>query len=190
MKNQILDEPIHNSFSDLLEKGETIIWEESPKLNLSYFNQILKKPSRHLFEIILAILFLTVYLITFIGPMGGTIFFFSLVIIQHFWVNYKNSTKKKTRYAISQKRIFFYFESQTKTIHSIDFTELRNFQIIQNKYDLKTNTFFLIVKDPTTITFSTYNFKNNELRHQPTLELIENHKSVAQLIRQGIQQNN
>jgi hypothetical protein len=31
MKNEILDEPIHNSFFDFSEKGEKILWEDHIK---------------------------------------------------------------------------------------------------------------------------------------------------------------
>ena len=46
---------------------------------------------------------------------------------------------------------------------------------------------FLAVKNPTAISFETYNLNNGEKRHQPTLEMIENVEEVGNYIRQGIQ---
>ena len=191
MKNQILDEPIRDSFSDYLDKGETILWSENPRLNISYFNHILKEPVEQLIIAIAIVLFLTFYLLEFLGPLGGILIFLTYLIIEHFWVGFRNIKNKTTLYAITQKRIFFSFNPLTKaTIHSINFMDIKNFQINQNNFDKKSNTVFLSLKNPTSITFTTYNLKNGEGRHQPTLELIEDAKTVAELIHQGIKNTN
>lgn len=187
MKKLILDTPFRDSFSDFLEKGETIIWRGTPRLNISYFNYILKKPLEQIPIFLLVTLFLTVFFLDFFGPLGGIIINFIFIIIQHFWVEFNNRKKKRTHYAITQKRIFFSFKILTKTnIHTIYFSELLNFQVNQDKFDRKENTFFLAVNNSKSIAFTTYNFKNGEQRHQPTLELIEDAKTVSKLLRNGI----
>ena len=80
MKNQILDEPIRDSFSDYLDKGETILWSENPRLNISYFNHILKEPVEQLIIAIAIVLFLTFYLLEFLGPLGGILIFLTYLI--------------------------------------------------------------------------------------------------------------
>lgn len=191
MKKLILDTPFRDSFSDFLDKGETILWQENPRLNISYFNHILKEPIEQLLIAIVIVLFLTFYLMEFIGPLGGIIIFLTYVIIEHFWVNFRNIKNKKTLYAITQKRIFFSFKTLNKaTIHSINFIDIKNFQINHDKYDKKSNTVFLSLKNPTSISFTTYNLKNGEGRHQPTLELIKDAKTVSNLLLNGIKNAN
>lgn len=191
MKNQILDDPIRDSFADFLEKGETILWRGNPQLNNSIFDIIVNDILKHLFGVILILFFLTIYFMELLGMFGGFVIFSIFLIIQHFWVVFKNKKKKQTLYAISQKRIFFSFTEQKETIiHTIEFQELNNFIINQDKINNKSRTFFLSAKNPKSILFTTYNFKNNDRRHQPTLELIEDHQAVSKLLEEGIKNVN
>lgn len=191
MKNQILDEPIHDSFADFMEKGETILWRGNPRLNKSHFDSILQDIIGHLTGVTIILFILTLHLKDFIGLWGGPVFLIIYLMIQHFWVIYINRKKKNTNYAISQKRIFFSFTNRkTTNIHILEFKELKNFIANQDKFYSKTNTFFLALKNPKSISFTTYNLKNGERRHQPTLELIEDAKAVSKLLKEGIKNIN
>lgn len=191
MKNQILDELSRDSFADYLEKGESILWRGTPQLNNSIFDIITNDIQKHFFGVIIILTFLTFYFMEFFGIFGGFVIFSLFLIFQHSWVVFKNKKKKQTLYAISQKRIFFSFTERKETsFHTIEFQELNNFIINQNRINNKSKTFFLAVKNPKSISFTTYNFKDNDRRHQPTLELIEDHNTVAKLLREGIENGN
>lgn len=181
MKNQILDELTRDSFSDFLEKGETILWEGQPEKNkLTFIHEII------LFLITNFISFVT----TVISTQKYTIGIMILIII--FTVMVISRIKriqrmKTTYYAITQKRIFFqFYHKKQKTIHQIHFSNVKNIFL-----DVTPEVIYIGIKTPSQINFSTYNFNLIlEKRHQPTLELIKDIEQVAQLIRQGIQQNN
>ena len=191
MKNEILDELTRDSFADFLEKGETILWRGNPRLNKSLFYIILSDLKNHFFGVVISLIILTLFFKIFFGLLVGIFVFSILLLFHHAWVFFKNRKKQQTLYAISQKRIFFSFNDPNETnIHIVDFTELENFIVTQDNFQLEVSTFFLGVKNPSSITFTTYNLKNSNRRHQPTLELIEDYKIVSKLLREGIKNAN
>lgn len=169
MENQILDKPIQDSFSDFLDKGETILWKGQAEIKKSLYE----------FDL---------------GD-GGIIFYLifykiiSPLILKIIYVG-KN---KHTQYAITSKRILFSLGHWKKNrIQDIPFSKLKNLLITQDEKK-KVGTIFLAMKNPTTVNFETYeiiNHKKSEKRHQPTLENLKQVNKVAKFIRQGIKDAN
>ncbi len=169
MKNQILDEPIRDSFFDFLEKGETIMWKGQPEL---------KEDS---YEIDLG--------------EGGIIFYllFYKIISPIFRKIIHIGKNEKTEYAITSKRILFRLGHWKKDrIQDILFSQIKNLLI--TKYEENAiGTIFLVMKNPAAVNFDTFeiiNHSKSEKRHQPTLENIKDIDKVTQLIHQGIKHNN
>lgn len=181
MKKQILDEQIRDSFFDYLDKGETILWRGHPeKSNLTFIHEII------LFLVTNFISLVT----TIVSTQKYTIGIVILLIISTVMVISRIKRIKRmkaTNYAITQKRIFFqFYHKKQRTIHQIHFSNVKNILL-----DVTPDVIYIGTKNPSQINFDTYNFNLIlEKRHQPTLELIKDIEQVAQLIRQGIQQNN
>jgi hypothetical protein len=168
MKNQILDEPIRNSFSDFLEKGETILWEGQSEIKKDFHPPWPEERAIHYF--IFYKIILPLYLnIIHIG---------------------KN---KKTGYAVTSKRVLFRLGHWKKNrIHDILFSQIKNLLIIEDEKNA-IGSIFLIIKNPAAVNFDTFeiiNHSKSEKRHQPTLENLKNPNKVAELIRQGIKNPN
>lgn len=167
MKNQILDEPIRDSFSDFLEKGETILWQGEPSLKATNFGPT-----------------------SIEGIIAAFFYNIALSLIQKIMAIGKN---KKTTYAITSKRILFRLAHWKKNkTHDIPFSKIKNLLIVRDETNAIA-TIFLVIKNPTEINFDTFEILDNrksERRHQPTLENIKDFDEVAKLIRQDIQQNN
>lgn len=169
MKKLILDTPFRDSFSDFLDKGETILWQGQSEL----------KKDLYQFDL---------------GD-GGIIFhlvYYKIIspIIREIIHIGKN---KNTGYAITSKRILFRLGHWKKNrIQDIPFSKIKNLLITQDEKNA-IGTIFLILKNPTAANFDTFeiiNYKKSEKRHQITLENLKQVDKVAELIRQGIQQNN
>ena len=208
MKNQILDELTRDSFSDFLEKGETILWEASarksgysitptntdtkPKKEQSIIKTLILD---FLFELLFSVLgpifLFIIYLI--LSPFLEEIGFWILGLATFLIVFIFNRLKKKpAEYAITNKRILFKsIQSKKIKIYEIPFSEINDCVVVKNKN--KRGTIFLAVKNPEAIPFDTFTILDtNETakQHQPTLENLKEVDKVAQFIRQGIQQNN
>ncbi len=69
--------------------------------------------------------------------------------------------------------------------HEIPFSEIKNIAITE-KFN-NTGVIYLGLKDPSLIPFETKNLNNGDIRHQPTIEYIENVHKVGMIIQQGIQ---
>jgi len=200
MKNEILDTPFHDSFSDFLEKGETILWtktfEEEIEIPLILNDE--GQISFHLKKIrwfIIFIIFLSIICLFVPNESGGLNWAFAGIIYVFGLVNLPRYCKiygkkiHQTSYAITHKQILFRLAHLPKNeIHSIHFSQIKSFITLGNK--LNKMTFILSIKNPESIPFVTYAIDLGEQRHQPTLENIEDHQAVAKLIREGIKNEN
>ena len=120
----------------------------------------------------------------------GGIFILGIIFI---FVNKRKTIHQAiAEYAITSNRILFKSNiSKKRKILQISFSEIQNCLVVKNKNGR--GTVFLIVKNPALTPFDTYapiDDESIERRHQPTLENLENPDKVAELIRQGIKQNN
>ncbi len=148
--------------------------------------------------------------------MGGfyiIALFFSLGLLS-VW---KRKTNNHYKYAITQKQILFEFKERwwhrNPVFYSIPFSEIKDLIVIM-RYDLdrirkeieggnhefheqdytdkgldKIGSIILVPLHPHLIPFETKNLANNDKRHQPSLELLENVEDVAKMIREGIRTN-
>lgn len=186
MKNEILDEPIRDTFSDYLQQGETIVWEGQPRQN---------NPFTGGFGVGVFI-FCFYFLLMHDAFKPFTIPIIISILVGHIvFTVYKNKKKGKTKYAISQKSVFFQIRSLGKTeIHTIPFEDLNNVIVTENDFYLSFKKGIGVIhlghKNPAQLNFTTYDFDITERRHQPTLELIEDVNKIAELIRQGIRNVN
>lgn len=101
MKNEILDEPIRDSFSDYLEKGETILWKGEPDIKRKNYGISIE----------------------------GIVFYFLYSIVSSLIQSILHIGKnKKTDYAISTKRILFRLAHWNKNkIHDIPFPKSKTY---------------------------------------------------------------
>ena len=197
MKKEILDTPFRDSFSDFLEKGETIVWQGSaidPKYAVApiyknYFNL----NRREIIIMILAITLLGVYIFFYDVLKSPELSFLVLVaflLLNVFYTKYYRNDVAE--FALTSKRILIKSNhSKYRVIYDIPFSQLNNC-IVEEKKSGR-GTIFLALKNPKEIPFETFTIKDNgeiEKRHQPTLENIKDIDEVTQLIRKGIQQNN
>lgn len=219
MGNSIIDTPFHDSFFDYLSKGETILWEGQPSLkSASSFDSDPDDSNNYSrFAIIttFSIGFIILCLIKgtpYISWFFYIVLIFNIIIIPIWMMN----KKKNCTYAITQNQVLFQFKKgwkNTTVFHTIPFSEIKNIIVVQT-YDIekikadyknaneaipefylkpgleKIGTIFLVPKDPSSINFETTDLLQNEKRHLPTLELLEDVKTVAKVIREGIQNVN
>ncbi len=193
MKKLILDTPFRDSFSDFLEKGETIAWEDSA-IDPKYAITPIKK-SRFQFNrneiiiFILAAILLGGYIIFHdqLAKSGTTFLVIAAILLLN--VFYKKHHKNDVaEFAISTKRILIKSNhSKKRIIYEIPFSQLNNCIVVEKESGR--GTIFLALKNPEETQFETFTIKDNgeiEKRHQPTLENIEDPQAVAKLIREGI----
>jgi hypothetical protein len=187
MKDEILDDIFEDNIYRSLEKHEKVIWDGKPQFSSSTWGRSITS---------LILRFSVVGLILF-WLFGGITFLFLLFLILIFQKDLiKYISKYKNRYLITDQRIIFQLWDIKEVLtlnwkrdylhnYSIPFSEINNIIIVEeNKTE---GVIFLAVKNPTAISFETYNLNNGEKRHQPTLEMIENVEEVGNYIRQGIQ---
>ena len=216
MKKQILDAPFEDSFDDLLEQGEKIIWEGTPSSHqLFLLGQPLHKDGGYDKHFLWAITILGTIFCFLFAKFLITGFLFLFLMLSAIWLYpwWKNQFRQGTRYAITPKRILFQFKKRWRSkpeFHVIPFEELKNL-IVNLKYDIdrlrkdyeetemefpeamytdqmkKLGTIFLVPHHPELIPFETKDLESNARRHQPTLELVDDVEEVAKLIREGIQ---
>ncbi len=214
MKNEILDDTTYDDLHNLLEDREKVIWEGSPStgfnIPITFWTPGSSVKTKILDALILLIFLFLVFVLgsliielltnwdfknmISIPDFFSFLFVISLIIGVHFFSNHK---QRKTKYIISNKRILFQLWKTEKILgqnfslghaeyYSIPFSEINNFYFV----DENTNegTILLAVKNPKKIPFDTYNFRNNERRDLPSLEMIENAKEVGEYIKMGIQE--
>ncbi len=197
MKKLILDTPFRDSFSDFLEKGETIVWEDSAiepkyavvpvKRNRFDFNR------NEILIIILAAILLGIYIVFYEALASSRASFLVIAALLLLNIFYKQHYKNDVaEFAVSTKRILIKSNhSKNREIFEVPFSQLNNC-IVEEKKSGR-GTIFLAFKNPDKITFETFTIRDNneiEKRHQPTLENIEKPQAVAKLIREGIRESN
>ncbi|MEM6966628.1 MAG: hypothetical protein AAF573_17820 [Bacteroidota bacterium] len=193
MKDLILDDLIVNQINKEIQRGEKIIWEGQPQKSLDFsFSRSDALVSAWIERmVILGIfgLFALISLLIGIDIYTYLKFYITLAILVSFIPEaLRILQRKKTRYLITNKRIFFQLWHNFKTeFHSIEFDEIKNVvHILETKKD---GVVFIGVKNPYRIPFDTYNLYSGERRHQPTLEMIENVEEVTRHIHNGIHGN-
>ena len=197
MKTKILDTPIIEDIRDLMTTGESIVWEGAPNPDASIsILEIESKESMYRYEtggdhpILFVVLFIVtgIFLIyhgTFLS--GFTLLSVGLgsIVLPEVL---KRKRKENTKYYITSKRIIFeLWWYGRKSIHQIEFSNLRN--LIISKGNKNKGTIYLVVRNSKAIDFTTYCFSKGERRHQPTLEMVNNVDKIAQLIRENISKN-
>ena len=208
MKKEILDIPFRDSFADFLKKGETILWRASAEksgysiIPTNTDTEPKKKQSvikvfflDILFELLFSIagyIFLVIIIIILSPFFEEIIFWISIPIIFFAIFIFTRLRKRPVEYAITNQKILFKsIQSKKVKIYEIPFSEINDCVVVKNKN--KRGTIFLVVKNPEAILFDTFTIldtKETVKQHQPTLENLTQVDKVAQLIRQGIQQNN
>lgn len=206
MKNEILDDIIHDELRSLLKRGERVIWEGQPSNKINWkihsFGNTLEIVINNVISWFFVILFggilLSILFLIFWGSSGKTKFMLaSGVLIALLSIYYRGYQKRRTKYIISNERILFQLWKQEKVLfgnwilgrrefHSIPFSEINNMTIVEDAPNK--GAIFLAVKNPNDIPFDTFNFSSGERRHQPTLELIEEVKEVGDYIKMGIKE--
>jgi len=193
MKNQILDTPFRDSFSDFLEKGEEILWEHSPKKSMYAIRSVKSKfySNATIFKLLLGALLIGI----FAYSIKTSVYWFNILFLPCIfiftWINQKiNFISNYSKYAITSKKILFKASSKKVTVYQIPLSKIKNCLI--GEQDGSKGTIFIVVKNPEEISFDTFFISssgNIEKRHCPTLENIQHPEKIANLIRQGIQNN-
>ena len=197
MKKPILDTPFRDSFSDFLEKGETIVWEDSaidPKYAITPIKKNFFQLTRHNIIItILTAVALGIYIFFYdqLVASGASLLVIAFILLLSAF-NKKHHKNDVAEFAISTKRILIKSNhSKNRLIYEIPFSQLNNCLVEEKKSGR--GTIFLALKNPEEIQFETFTIRDNgeiEKRHQPTLENIEDPQAVAKLIREGIKNAN
>ena len=215
MKKLILDTPFRDSFPDFLEKGETIVWEGKPSLKSdSAFSSDPEDYNNYDRHAMVAVFIIgLIFLLT--AEDTPYVAWFSFIVLTFLAVilpAWMRKIKKNYSYAITQKQIIFQFKKNwfgKNNFHTILLSEIKDVIVVM-KYDIekmeeryaetyeavpvfyqtkaakKIGTIFLVPRHPQMINFETTNLSNNDKRHQPTLELLEDANAVAKIIREGI----
>lgn len=218
MQKQVLDTPFRDSFADYLVKGETIMWKGQPSWKTGH--QYDATPDNYGNHIQVTIWSLLIIVVTAMILNGTSPLIIICVIITFIILKvlpYLLLLKKRNfKYAITQKQIFVEFKKNLigrKEIHAIPLSEIKNVILVMT-YDLnkietgyreanqpipelylkegieKIGTIFIVPHDPQLINFDTTDLQNNEKRHLPTLELLDDAETVAKMIREGIKNAN
>lgn len=201
MKNEILDAPILDTFDDLLEKDEKIIWTGfSAEIKDSFYDKKEDGSSSFNFgKFLVKILDMGIEFLTgvgiaiayiafswFIEPENWKFHLLLLVLILSiFSFSLFKKTRRSNQYAITPKRILFQFARLPKDeIYILPFSEIKNCIVTldSNNYGI----LFLATKNPNSLPAQLF----EEDRHSPTFERIENPEEVAALIRNGIKNAN
>lgn len=205
MKNEILDDIIHNELRSLLKRGERVIWEGQPSNKINWkihsfgntWEVIINNVISWFLVILFSVIFLSILISIFWDSsietklMLGGAFLVALLSIY-----YRGYQKRRTKYIISNDRILFQLWKKEEVLfenwvlghreyHSIPLSEINNIVIMEESPNK--GAIFLAVKNPTDIPFDTIDFSNGERRHQPTLELVEDVHAVGKYIKMGIQ---
>lgn len=174
MKNEILDTPFNDSFNDLLEKGETIIWTGQPRRNYSLDR----------FEITILVVLLFLLFFAWTSSMDSFIFISAMVFF-FAWLIFTSKKKdikegKYTHYALSQKRIFYEFRN--KNTLKVFFTPIENIK----KITVTRNIIYINTKKKELMPFDLFDFQEPIKRRQHQLRDIDEIELVAQLIEKEI----
>ncbi|MFK8009005.1 MAG: hypothetical protein AB8H03_21765 [Saprospiraceae bacterium] len=176
MKKTILDTPFHDSFSDFLVKGETIIWSGQPKRNYSLDG----------FEIAILILLLFSLIISWRTSIGFA--FFIGINIFFAWLIFTSKSRdvkegENTIYAISQKRLFYKFNNRnTSKVFFIPFENIKNISIKHKDIYIKT-------KRTEKVPFDLFDLDAPMKRRQHLLRDLDEFEFVAQLIEENMNKN-
>lgn len=176
MKNEILDSPFHEQISDVLNKGETILWSEKPK----------KKNWVSLFDIIVIIFAISLLIFNqsfspvadFAFLVGGGFLLLLLSSKARDFLEIKN-----TFYAITPNRIFFQIkDNREKKIFSIPLSEIE-------KLTMNDKSIFIKTKNPTSPFSEKHNtpHENFDLKPLPVIENVRDIEEVAQILETSIQ---
>lgn len=195
MKPEILDTFDEKEFSAFLSEKEIIIWEGKPNYT-NRLKSIAQNAKWHdWFSAIVAVIAF-LYFGLKIGLVGLGLFLASRLITKIFVlvfilvVSYPRFSvfkkRKESHYVITNQKIIFQLWNRfsIKT-YSIRFEEMNN--IILTEETKNNGVIFISLKKPSLTEFKTYNLRNGEPRHQPTLEMIEDVEEVGKYITQGIQ---
>ena len=163
-----------------------------------------------------AILFISYAIITK-DYFAGLIYFVALLVSLNVFYLSNRKFNGHYKYAITQKQILFQFKERwwhrNHVFHSIPLSEIRDIIIIM-RYDLdrirrqveagnsqfheqdyiekgldKIGSIIIVPHHPESIPFETRDLTNNNKRHQPSIELLENVEEVAKMIRERIRNN-
>ncbi len=199
MKNEILDEPFHETFRDILTKDEKVLWRgNSMSFKDSLYTQnkggqtnfnlkrLISKLSNAGIELTTGatIAFIYVAIFVFLGNNNAYIYVLGLlIIIVSFVFQFHQISKRTNHYAVTSNRILFQFAGLPKEVHSIPLSDIKNCTV--NLHEENHGVIFLKTKNPEKLSDKLF----EENRHSPTLEQIENPNQVVKIIRQAIQDN-
>ena len=147
------------------------------------------------------------------------LFVYLMVAIFFAWLQptWNRIFKRNFKYAITQNQILFQIKEKwwyrNPVFHSIPLSEIRDIIVIK-RYDVdqirkemlegksdfhiqdykdkgldKIGSIILVPHHPELIPFETKDLTNNNKRHQPSLELLEDVEKVAKMIQEGIRTN-
>ncbi|MFK8009004.1 MAG: hypothetical protein AB8H03_21760 [Saprospiraceae bacterium] len=198
MNREILDIPFRDSFSDFLDKGETIVWKDSA-IELKYVIGPIRSHSLQFSRNEQIIIFITTMLpfvyFFFYEELGKSNMVLTPLVIFSIFIYFfsgKYNISDAVEFAISTKRILIKSNhSKQRIIYEIPFSQLSNCTVEEKKSGR--GTILLALKNPNEIQFETFTIKDKgeiEKRYQPTLENIEDPQAVAKLIREGIKKSN
>ena len=196
MKNEILDTPFQNSFSDFLQKDEMAIWEGQPRFKTKFFEVFLGDRKAltliaSFFGFLVFLYFSFIFLIPLLMGILFSNFIIKIIALVIFLLILSPRIlslvkRKKTAYFITNRQIIFQlWQRGKKRIYHIPFSAIHD--LVVQEEGKNYGVIFLAIKNPQGLQFDTYNLRSGERRHQPTLEMVENVGEVAEFIRQGIQ---
>jgi len=204
MNEKILDDAFlsPNFFTDFIKEEETIIWQGNPSEgDHSTMFEGNKKNRNEIAKIWLGLLgFSILVILNFyfdnLVPTNSMLYFFilmcwflvSITSVGFLYSEYQMFVlKRNTKYAITNNWILFSRQdSLTKPIGMIGFFELDSYSVILDKNGVRTLS--LKTTGPK-YSLDCYNFESGKRRESITLELIEDHELVEELLQKGMDKN-
>lgn len=189
MKNEILDEPIEDSFSKYLEKEEILIWEDrSNKEFLISTIQIIP------IIIYLVILLLAIHSSVQSFSMGFFLFstFALLILFSTLLPKFKQIKKqRRTKYALTSKRIILqHYTLDQLIIDSIPLEDIARVSVETNHFNFRIGDIFLLIKNNKKGMIITYHPLIEKPNPLPTIWQINNPKEVLKLINEQLKKIN
>ncbi|MFK7774081.1 MAG: hypothetical protein AB8F94_18155 [Saprospiraceae bacterium] len=194
--NIILDAPfVETDTMVRMSQDETIIWRGAPSRSLSIFDIgfdlrfILAIIKRGAFFSWFILAFLLHYIFLGLSPTSTVVWLTigTLAIVTPEYLLTKR--RMNTQYILTSKQLIFHlWWWGKKSTHTIPLSNIANVMISENSYG-SIGTILILIKDASQLTFTTFDFVSNEIRHQPSLEMIKDIHTVTGIFQNAIREN-
>ncbi|HFC00199.1 MAG TPA: hypothetical protein ENJ53_05290 [Phaeodactylibacter sp.] len=183
MKNEILDTPFRDTFSDFLEKGEKILWE----------NQPVKLPLKGQMIFIFLFVFMFLLIFVFMAASSRSASFFSTILvlciivilgIVGIYPMYRQFLRQKeVRYAITKRQILF--RQKTKKgveVYSIPIKDIENISVEKNFYKSPIGDISFTMKETKELSFKMNDLASGAPLTYPKIQQVAEVVDVSKLI--------